>query len=333
MTDDQTTAHETTSAGVALVFPGQASQFVGMGKDVYDASPAARAVFTQANQVLGFDLADLCFNGPEEALNDTYNAQPAILTVSIACLESLREAVATTGHALHPLYMAGHSLGEYTALVAANVLDFADGLLLVRERGRLMKETGETRPGGMAAIVGLSQSALEEVCQKAAAYGIITLANQNHPLQTVISGELEALSRAMEMAKEAGAKQVTRLKVTIASHSPLMARVSQGLADLTQHMTLRDPEVPVIANITGMALRSADDLRHELINQVCQPVAWTRSVREMIEGGGRTFIEVGPGHVLSGLIRRINADVRTIAFKDLPRDLPSLFAPSAGAAS
>lgn len=301
---------------VAYVFPGQGSQFVGMGRDIYESSPAAQRVFQQADEVLGFPLSRMCFEGPTEDLQDTINAQPAILTVSVASLEALREKLRDIGRLVQPLYVAGHSLGEYTALVAANVLDFADALRLVRERGRLMKESGETRPGGMAAIVGLDREKLEDVCRRAGKMGVITLANQNEPLQTVISGEINALLHAMDLAKQEGARKVARLKISIASHSPLMSKVATGLTEMVANMTLRDPEVPIVANIGGQVLSTAEDIRRELAEQVCKPVEWSRSVLEMINGGGRTFVEIGPGHVLSSLIRRINAEVQAVTVKD-----------------
>ncbi|MFN8594513.1 MAG: ACP S-malonyltransferase [Thermomicrobiales bacterium] len=302
---------------VALVFPGQGSQFVGMGKALYDASAAARRVFDQADEVLEFPLSRLCFQGPADELEDTINAQPAILTVSIAALEALKEQLALAGKKVEPAVVAGHSLGEFSALVAAGVIDFPAGLRLVRERGRLMKEAGEERPGGMAAVIGLDTDTLSAVCNDAADEGIITLANDNCPGQSVISGEIAALLRAMEMAKAKGAKRVARLGISIASHSPLMARVSTGLGEIVNRVPLRAPQVPVVANVTGSMMISVDDVRQELAHHVERPVNWTRSVGEMINGGVNTFIEVGPGQVLSGLIRRINRDVVTLSLSDL----------------
>ncbi len=309
-------SNEGDAERVAFVFPGQGSQFVGMGLDIYEESPRARLIFDQADEVLGFPLSKMCFEGPADELQDTINAQPAILTVSVASLEALLEKAQQLGHHLRPLFVAGHSLGEYTALVAANVLDFSDALRLVRERGRLMKKTGEEQPGGMAAIVGLDKATLEDVCQRAGTKGIISLANLNSPLQTVISGEIAALSQAMELARERGAKQVARLKVSIASHSPLMNKVASGLGEMVANIHFREPEVPIVANIGGQVLSSAEEIRHELAEQVCRPVEWTRSVLEMINGGGHTFVEIGPGHVLSSLIRRINNEVQAVTVKD-----------------
>ena len=308
---------------VALVFPGQGSQFVGMGRAVHDTSQAARRVFDQADEVLRFPLSKLCFDGPAEELDDTINAQPAILTVSIATLEAIRERAQAVGARVAPVVVAGHSLGEYTALVAAGVLDFPAALGLVRERGRLMKLAGEERPGGMAAVIGLDEATLEAVCEEAAREGIVTVANANCPGQTVISGEIGALARAMELAKERGAKRVARLGVSIASHSPLMARASTQLGELVGRLPLRPPQIPIVGNVTGKAITTTEGIRQELAHHVERPVNWTRSVVEMIEGGATTFIEVGPGQVLSGLIKRISRDVTTLGQGDLGLGLPA----------
>lgn len=308
---------ESLTGKVALVFPGQGSQFVGMGKALYEASVSAKRVFDQADETLGFPLSRLCFHGPADELEDTINAQPAILTVSIAALEALKERLAEAGHRIEPTVVAGHSLGEFTALVAAGVMDFPSGLTLVRERGRLMKEAGQVSPGGMAAVIGLDAETLSSVCEDAADGEVITVANDNCPGQTVISGEIAALLRAMELAKEAGAKRVARLGISIASHSPLMARASAGLGDVLGRLPLLAPQIPVVGNVTGLPMLSVDDVRQELAHHVERPVNWTRSVMEMVNGGTTTFIEVGPGQVLSGLIRRINRDVTTLSLSDL----------------
>ena len=302
---------------VGLVFPGQGSQYVGMGKDIYRQSQAARNVFDAADRVLGFSLSDLCFNGPAEKLNDTQYAQPAILTVSVAQLEALKERWNRTGGTIAPEYVAGHSLGEYTALVAAGSLGFDDALRLVWERGRLMKEEGERHPGGMAAVIGLTQDRLENVVEKASAEGTVVIANSNSPVQTVISGEIAALLKAMDLARQDGAAKVARLAVSIASHSPLMQHAGTQLAQLIEGIKFTDPLVPLVANITGQALTTADDIRRELSEQLCKPVAWVTSVRSMIEADVSTFIEIGPGQVLSGLIKRISDDVVVIKVDDL----------------
>lgn len=301
---------------VAFVFPGQGSQYVGMGKALYDASDAARQVFHQADQVLGFALTKLMFEGPGDELEDTINAQPAILTLSIACLAALKERWAELGRAVQPICVAGHSLGEYTALVAAEVLDFSDALTLVRERGRLMKETGEHRPGGMAAVVGLDRAALEAICAEAGAHGLIVVANTNTADQMVISGELPALDRAVELARERGARAVVPLRISIASHSPLMQQAAIQLAELIAALTLRDPVTPIVANIQGKILTTAEDIRQHMAAQLCLPVEWTSSVKAIVESGVEAIVEIGPGQVLSRLVRKISRDVHAMTLSD-----------------
>ena len=301
---------------VAFVFPGQGSQYVGMGKALYDASEAARRVFRQADDILGIALSRLCFEGPEQDLNDTVNAQPAILTVSVACLAALKERWHATGQAVAPRYVAGHSLGEFTALVAADVIDFETALKLVRERGRLMKANGEDRPGGMLAVLGLDRPAVEAIVADSGAAGIISLANANSPGQLVLSGEPAALDRATELARQRGATRVVRLPISIASHSPLMARAAAQFADLVARLPLRQPRIPVVANITGQVLTTADEIRKELADHILLPVQWSASVLEMIKRGSTAFLEIGPGQVLSGLIRRISQEVQVITMSD-----------------
>jgi [acyl-carrier-protein] S-malonyltransferase len=304
---------------LAFVFPGQGSQYVGMGKALYEASGAARRVFQQADEVLGFKLSQLCFEGPAEELEDTINAQPAILTVSLACLAAMREKLEELGQKWQPpRFVAGHSLGEYTALVAAGALDFQDALKLVRERGRLMKEQGDHRPGGMAAVIGLDREALEQACERAVRETgrIVNVANANSPQQFVISGELAALDRAIQLLTEAGARRVFPLRISIASHSPLMQQAALRLAELIDRSSLRDPQVPVVTNLAGQVRTSADHIRDELAAQMVAPVEWVGSVREMVANGVDTFVEIGPGEVLSRLIRRISTDVKAISLND-----------------
>jgi [acyl-carrier-protein] S-malonyltransferase len=311
------TLSEQLGPNVAYVFPGQGSQVVGMGKDVCDASPAARATFDEADAILGGAFSTLVFQGPVEDLNDTYNAQPALLVASVAMLRALEEKAATEGVTIAPIVVAGHSLGEFTALVAAGSLSFADALALVRERGRLMREAGIERPGGMAAVLGLDEAPLVAVCQEASAHGLINVANANCPGQIVISGEVAALEVAMDLAKAAGAKRVARLPVSIASHSPLMADASIKLKQLTDAIAFQEPRVPIVGNVSAAPIRTVDEIRAELEHHVERPVNWTGSVQAMIALGADTFVELGAGNVLAGLIKRIDRSVKTIGVGDL----------------
>jgi len=304
-------------SSIAFVFPGQGSQHVGMGQDVYEASPAARRVFQQADDVLGINLSKLCFEGPEEALQDTINTQPAVLTVSIAFLEALRERWQSLGINVTPRFTAGHSLGQYSALVASGSLEFPEAVRLVRERGRLMKESGEAHPGGMAAIIGLEQAALERLCQRAQAHGIVCPANFNSPGQTVISGDLAALSAAMQLAVAEGARRVVQLAISIGAHSPLMQRAAEQFAEILSRFGLRDARVPVISNVTAEALTRAEEIRADLAEQITRSVCWMQSVQAMVGDGVTSFVEIGPGQVLSGLIKRISREAHVLNVGDL----------------
>jgi [acyl-carrier-protein] S-malonyltransferase len=302
---------------VAIVFPGQGSQYVGMGRQLYEVSPIARDLFDRADAALGFSLSRLCFEGPQADLDDTINAQPAILTVSIACFEALRERMSSMGLEFTPLLAAGHSLGQYTALVATGVMQFEDAVKLVYERGRLMKESSADRPGGMAAVIGLSDDVLEEVVREARSAGLVTLANSNSPGQMVLSGEIEALKRAMELAQLRGARMVQRLAITIASHSPLMEQAAGRFGELLSRVQLNPPEIPLIANISAKAITTVEELRQELLGHLISPVQWTLSVREMLTQGVDTFVELGPRQVLSGLIKRISSDAHPVPLNDV----------------
>ena len=305
------------SSKVAYVFPGQGSQYVGMGKDLHDSHSSARAIFDRADQILGFPISRLCFDGPEEELIQTINAQPAILTVSFACLEVARQI---NPGLPPPAYVAGHSLGEYTALAAAGVIDFATAVYLARERGRLMHEADATRPGSMAAVIGLEEAALREVCQQTGT----CIANMNSPGQLVIGGDRDAVSQAMELAKERGAARVIPLPVSAAFHTPLMQPVVESMAELVAGLSFADPTIPIVANTSARPLTTAKAVKEELIQQLCNCVQWQRSVEYMIGEGVSTFIEIGPGKVLTGLIKRINKEVQTINMGDAQAVVSSL---------
>ncbi len=284
---------------VAWVFPGQGSQTVGMGRDVWEQSPAARARFAEADDVLGFSLSALCFHGPPEVLTRTENAQPALLTVSAALLDALGWR---PGQADGPQFMAGHSLGEYTALYAAGAFDFATAIQLVRRRGELMAAATE---GSMAAVLGLDAAPLEEVCAAARVLGPVVIANENAPGQLVISGASAAVARVAELAKGAGAKRVVPLNVSAAFHSPLMAEVAAEMALVLAQATIMPAQTPVISNVTAQPLLAPDAIRAELVAQITGPVKWIDSVGYMAAQGVTHMIEIGPEKVLTGLIKRI----------------------------
>jgi [acyl-carrier-protein] S-malonyltransferase len=286
----------------AYVFPGQGSQSVGMGLDLYQNYDAAKAVFEQADSALGFPISKLCFEGPEDELVKTVNAQPAIVTVSFACLEA---ASSLNGGLPLASFVAGHSLGEYTALAAAGVLDFEHTVYLARERGRLMHEAGQITPGGMAAIIGLDEGPLAEVCQQTGA----RIANINCPGQIVISGAKGKLERAMELAREKGAHRAIPLQVSGAFHTELMQPAVDGMAEIMAQLSFNDPTIPIVGNTTAKPLTTAGAVKEELLNQLCNCVQWQRSVEYMISDGVSGFIEIGPGRVLAGLIKRIDRDV------------------------
>jgi [acyl-carrier-protein] S-malonyltransferase len=296
-------------AKLAYVFPGQGSQWVGMGRDLYQDFAAAKAVFDQADKSLGFPISRLCFDGPEDELRQTINAQPAIVATSFSCLEASREM----GNLPPASFVAGHSLGEYTALAAAGVLDFDHTVYLARERGRLMHEAGQLTPGGMAAIIGLDEAPLAELCAETGA----KVANINCPGQIVISGAEANLSQAVELAKSRGAHRVIPLQVSGAFHTALMQPAVDGMAEIMAKLEFKDPTTPIIGNTTAQPLTTAAAVKEELLNQLCNCVQWQRSVEYMISQGVNTFVEIGPGKVLAGLIKRIDRGVKILNIGDV----------------
>jgi len=296
----------------AFVFPGQGSQVVGMGADLVQAYPAAEATFTQADDILGFPFSDLCFNGPAEDLNDTLNTQPALYVMGIALLNVLRNAL---GDDVQPAFVAGHSLGEFTALTAAGALSYDDGVQLVRERGRLMNEASHRSPGAMAAILGLDADAVRAICAEAsqATGQQLVLANDNCPGQIVISGDKDTLERALPLALERGAKRAVPLVVSVASHSPLMESIMDDFRATLDSTTFSDPTIPIVGNVQARPIPSADAIRDELGAQLVSTVRWTESVQYMLGQGVQTFIELGPKDVLSGLTKRIDRSATRIA--------------------
>jgi len=298
---------------IGLIFPGQGSQSVGMGKDLYDASATAKAVFDAANDALGFDVAQLCFDGPEEDLKLTTNTQPAIVATSIAALRMLQEQVQ-----FDAAYVAGHSLGEYSALVCAGAIDFADAVRTVRKRGQFMQEAVPVGVGTMAAIVGLDQTDVEAVCADINADdNVVTLANINCPGQYVISGHVKAVEAVIEAAKEKGAKRAIPLPVSAPFHCVLMQPAANNLAPVLDAITFNDLRVPLVNNAEADIVTSGADARQALVRQMYTSVRWEQSVRVMLEQGVDTFIEVGPGKVLAGLMRRIERKATCLSVNNL----------------
>jgi [acyl-carrier-protein] S-malonyltransferase len=285
---------------------------VGMGHDFYERSPEARAVFDQADAELGFGLSALCFDGPEDVLTDTINQQPALFVTSIAAWQTM-----LAQGWVPPAFVAGHSLGEFSALVAAGSISFTDGLKLVRRRGELMKLAGEREPGAMAAILALETAVVRQLCTQASEETgqVVQLANDNCPGQSVISGDKDALAQAVALAQEAGARKVVQLPITIAAHSPLMASVAAEFAQAVDETPVQPPQLPVIGNVTAQPLLTAEAVRVEAKAQLTSPVAWTDSVNYMVAQGVDTFVEVGAGDVLLSLVKRIHRQAQRIKFK------------------
>ena len=293
---------------IAFVFPGQGAQAVGMGKDAYEQSPAAKAIFDRADAALGFSVSKLAFEGPEDELRQTANTQPALLTVSIALLELYRS------QGVEPDYVAGHSLGEYSALVAAGVLDFEDAVKLVRARGLYMEEAVPGGQGGMAAVLGAERDALDALCRSISeTVGLVELANVNCPGQIVVSGTKAGVAAVAERGKEADAKRVIPLEVSGPFHSSLMQPAADKLAQALAGVEFRDARVPVVANVNAQPVTSGKEIRDLLVRQVVSPVQWEDSVRWLIGQGVDTFVEIGSGTVLAGLIRKIDKSVQVVS--------------------
>jgi len=302
---------------IAFVFPGQGSQSVGMGQTLAASSPAAAAVFAAADAALGERIGELAWSGPAERLDLTENAQPALLATSIAILAALREGTEAAGASLpEPAFAAGHSMGQYTAMVAAGALDLADAVRLVRERGRLMQASGQGRDGAMAALIGLDDARLPELVAAASAHGIFVVANRNAPGQVVVSGERAAIEAGAELARELGARRAIVLPVSVAAHSPLMADAADGLRHVLEAVEFHDPVVPLLANADSRPITTADGCRTELVEHLTAGVDWIGAVEAMSAAGVTTFVEIGPGKVLTGLIKRIAPDSTPVPADD-----------------
>jgi [acyl-carrier-protein] S-malonyltransferase len=295
---------------IAFVFPGQGSQYVGMGKEICENFEGARKVFTEASQALGYDVADICFNGAVEELNKTFRTQPCILTVSMAVFRMLAEK------GVKPSVVAGHSLGEYSALTAAGAISLEDAVRLTEKRGYFMQEAVPEGQGLMAAILGLDREKVDSLC-KTAGKGYVSPANYNCPGQIVIAGEKAAVEEAIYLCKEAGAKRAVALSVSVPSHCNLMEDASQKLEELLGAIEFKKPVVPVVNNADAAFLTDTEDLKSSLVRQLSSPLLWEDTIKNMEASGVDTFIEVGPGKVLSGLIKRISSDAKVMNVEDL----------------
>jgi [acyl-carrier-protein] S-malonyltransferase len=326
MTDatDSPAAIEAAPRSHAFVFPGQGSQYVGMGAELIASSAAAARILERADAALGFPISRLILEGPADELNETINAQPAILATSVAYLEAMRDQADREGIVLDPQLLAGHSAGQYAAAVAAGAIDFETAINLVRERGRIMQERGIE--GGMGAVIGLTDAQVHEVVDAAREHGEISVANANAPGQIVLSGVIPALAFALELSRTVGARKAVQLTVSVASHSPLMRRARDEFGRVLARIPFSDPQVPMLGNVHATLIHTAEGLRTELTDHLVHGVQWTASVRRMVADGVTDFVEVGPGRVLSGLIRRISPEVATHVV-DTPGRMTRLWLP------
>jgi [acyl-carrier-protein] S-malonyltransferase len=313
---------------IAFVFPGQGSQSVGMGKTLAESSPAARAVMAEADEALGEPISRLAFDGPAEQLDLTVNAQPALVATSVAFLAALRERWAAAGvEPPCPAYCAGHSMGQYSALVAAGVISLGDAVRLVRERGRQMQSSGKGRDGLMAALLGLDDARMPELMARAVPHGSLTVANRNAPGQVVISGDRAAVEAAVAYAKDLGARRAIVLPVSVAAHSPLMKEAAEGMTRVLEPVKFAEPTTPLLANADARPIATAAESKAELIEHLTRGVDWVAAVQRMSAEGITTFVEIGPGKVLTGLIKRIVPDATALATDEAsaPGGLAALF--------
>lgn len=317
MGEGETVVNSVATEPVALMFPGQGSQSPGMGKLVYEHSEAARRIYEEASDITGLDIADICFRGEDDQLTETTLTQPAVLTTSVAIAAAMSERFSEIGRNIRPRLFGGHSLGLFSAGVAAEALDFRAALMLIVERARLMSTFYHERPVGMASVIGLDTGLVEQICEEATLSpdDRVDVANHNLDTQSVISGDISAIGRALDRARHLRAK-VIPLKVKVSSHTPLHAEQSEQFAAILRDVQIDDPSQPIVSNISSVPLMTADALRSEFEAQLHSPVYWADNVREMIRHGIDTFVEAGPGHVLARLVRRISDGVTAVSLAD-----------------